>query len=149
MTNVQGFLAACEKVLRSRGGRVTKSRLEVLSLIAAARQPQSQSCIRERLKKSGSKGQVDRVTLLRMLQDFVEAGLLHRLVPSGDYIACSHLSCNHHHHAVLSCEDCGESNEIELTEKSFAPIVAHLHRTHGFLLKNHHFQLFGLCKNCR
>lgn len=95
-------------------------------------------------KMSRGSSPVDRVSLYRNLQVFLERGLIHRVGPSA-YSKCRH-QCSHHGHIILSCQECGKNEEV-----SDHPWVSQLTRDLGktrFFADKSPLWIQGLCRSC-
>lgn len=51
----------------------------------------------------------------------------------------------HHHHMV--CDKCGRT--IEIRSEAIEGLILHLAEQHSFTVQQHHFELTGLCEDCR
>lgn len=131
-----------KQVLKNHGFRVTGNRVGVLEFLATQKHPIGVEVIAKKFPK------LNQTTIYRMLNDFVEKGIV-----AGHELGHGHLDYElatdgHHHHAV--CKDCGLVEEIHACEescdlsekikavsKSFAEIES---QTTTF---------FGTCKSCK
>jgi len=132
-----------EHRLRDHGLRVTSTRLAVLDLLQHSVKALSQGDVERALPD-----QADRVTLFRVLQNFEEAGLAHRVMDAhgvARYASCdSTCSSGHHHdvHAHFRCTDCGDVYCLEAVPLPQVKVPK------GFKLKESHLELEGSCKAC-
>lgn len=139
MKKQAGFKA--EAILRGAGLRCTGGRLSILKILCAAKSPLTGEQIGCAL---GSK-RPNRVTIYRVLERFVEAGLVHRAYM--DKRArhfelawnCTESQCHPH----FTCEHCGRTHC--LTEFSL-PMVKGLKK--GFVVHRQQVRLEGLCPLC-
>lgn len=145
---IQTYIKEAKKRLRASGGRITPSREEALRLIFSTQKPLGANEIKDKLNSALAKP-IDGATVFRMLNAFVESGLVHRLDESSSYIACKHFACSHGYHVVLSCRKCGGVEEIEMPEKIFEESRRFCAENHAFKLSDKHGQLEGVCKNCQ
>jgi Fur family ferric uptake transcriptional regulator len=93
-------------------------------------------------------GDVDRVTLYRILSAFEEKGIIHKVFDlngTANYAIC-HDDCNEHHHhdehLHFNCTNC--KNVYCLDELDMPPIVLPA----GFKLEKLNFSATGLCPKC-
>lgn len=131
----------CLELLRSAGLRRTKPRIAILSVLLSAGKPQTAEAIAGKL----ARGRLNKVTIYRSLESFVEAGLVHKAFlhkriwhfePADN---CSASQCHPH----FTCTDCGDTHclpEITLPMATNPPS--------GFVIGRQRVQLEGLCPKC-
>lgn len=150
MAKVDSFQEMCVKTLKESGARLTKPRLALIDCLANAKVALSPKEIFQRteslLEKSES---IDTVTVYRILDRFAELGLVHRVSPNGDYIACTHLSCATSPHIMTRCIHCQAAAEMHIPEDIIAPLLWFMRTQKKFEPKEHLFQLDGVCEICR
>lgn len=89
-----------------------------------------------------------RATVFRALELFARLGIVDRLDDNAgapQYRVCLTDRNTDHHH--LLCVRCRAGVEVEDTE--IEPLLAALSARRGYLLTQHHLELFGLCPSCR
>lgn len=118
--------------------RRTPARLALLQVLSDATRAMSHADVEAALASP-----IDRVTLYRSLDSFVEAGLLHKQV-GADRISRFALvdGVDHEAHAHFHCDDCGSL--YCLPQKP--PRVAHL--PEGFAAEGAMLQIHGRCPQC-
>src|SRR4051812_33745361 len=131
-----------EHLLKRHQLKRTEARLRVLSLLVnkktATSQPDLESVI----------GDVDRVTLYRILNAFEEKGIIHKVFDlngTANYAICSSDCDEHNHndeHLHFNCTNC--KNVYCLDELDMPPIVLPA----GFELERLSFSATGLCPKC-
>jgi Fur family ferric uptake transcriptional regulator len=131
-----------EHLLKRHQLKRTEARLKVLSLLVnkkvATSQPDHESVI----------GDVDRVTLYRILIAFEEKGIIHKVFDlngTANYAICSSDCDEHDHHDEhlhFNCTNC--KNVYCLDELDMPPIVL----PNGFKLERLSFSATGLCPKC-
>lgn len=133
-----------EQILRENNIANTDSRRKILALFLGQDAALVHSDIEEKMG-----GALDRVTVYRTLQTFLEKGLIHT-IPSSDnairYALCkSGCSEGHHHdnHVHFICDECGNTTCLE---KVSAPSVK---LPRGFKGKQVDVVVSGICKDCR
>lgn len=133
-----------EQLLKENNLSNTDSRRKILELFLAHSGALAHSDIE---KKMG--GSLDRVTVYRTLQTFLEKGLIHS-IPTSDnsirYALCkSDCSEGHHHddHVHFVCDECG--NTVCL-ENVTTPVVK---LPRGFKGKQVEVVISGTCKDCK
>ncbi|MBE8714556.1 Fur family transcriptional regulator [Sphingobacterium hungaricum] len=130
-------------VLRENKLKVTQPRLRVLDLINAKQTAISQP---ELEKVVGT--EIDRVTLYRILANFEEKGILHKIFDlngTATYALCStNCSQDHHHdqHAHFICSSC---NSIFCLEEISLPTIK---IPSNFKLQEVAVNAVGLCDKC-
>ncbi len=132
------------EILKQYNLSVTDSRKTILDLFLKTEGALAHADI-ENLTRST----LDRVTVYRTLQTFVEKGLIH-MVPTTDnallYALCSH-ECNggHHHddHVHFVCTTC---NTTTCIDEVTVPVVK---LPRGFKLSKASMVIEGTCKKCK
>jgi Fur family ferric uptake transcriptional regulator len=130
-----------EKLLKQTGLRKTRQRIGILKVLARAKQPLTQEQIGNKLRKAAP----NKVTIYRCLEDFIEAGLVHRAYlhdrtehyELGDN--CTELQCHPH----FTCTNCGE---IFCLKGLFPPLTKGLKK--GFVVHRQQVRIEGLCSAC-
>ncbi|WP_028297626.1 Fur family transcriptional regulator [Olivibacter sitiensis] len=131
-------------LLRKNKLKVTNPRLQVLQIMsereAAISQPELEKMVG---------GDIDRVTLYRVLSTFEEKGIIHKILDlqgTATYAVCSS-SCNdrehHDEHVHFSCEIC---NKVYCLPESIYPNIA---APKGFLVKHVTINAIGICRYCQ
>lgn len=130
-------------VLSTHQLRVTSNRLKVLELMYQKEYAISQQELTEALPPS-----FDRVTLYRILNQFEENGIIHKVInPDGQqvYAVCSH-ECDHTHHADehfhFYCESCEKTYCLEDVKIPSPELPL------GYTLQSLNINGKGVCKDC-
>jgi Fur family ferric uptake transcriptional regulator len=84
-------------------------------------------------------------TIYRTLKLLRESGLCRELKLDDDTKRYEHLY-GHEHHDHIICTSCGRL--VEVLEPEIEKLQEKLAKTHGFLIKNHKLEMYGLCKRC-
>ena len=89
------------------------------------------------------------MSVYRILNFLVEAGLVHRLETTNQYIACSHIACDHAHQIpqFLICNNCQQVTEVGLHKTLVDELKLSVEGS-GFQLSSQQLELRGLCKRC-
>ncbi|HYF03513.1 MAG TPA: transcriptional repressor [Patescibacteria group bacterium] len=120
--------------------RNTPAKQAIFSLLEESKTALSQDAIEQKLA-----GQMDRVTIYRVLHSFCEDGLTHRITSDdGKYYFALCRKCNGkhhlHNHFHFRCLQCGKveclKEEVEVTVPN------------GYTLENANCWLSGYCKDC-
>ncbi|MCC6137856.1 MAG: transcriptional repressor [Bdellovibrionaceae bacterium] len=139
-------VAVLEK-LKSAGHRVTKSRLQVLSVLEATKKALSPADIFQLTSKKGE-AELDRVTVYRILEAFEELEIVHP-VGNGRYIYCAHQTCGHERHFIAICTKCGETSEVGASTEFSDSLTTLLKKKIDFKMTSEFFVVRGLCKKCQ
>jgi Fur family transcriptional regulator, ferric uptake regulator len=129
--------------LSAAGERVTRQRLIVADILAAAGRQLTAGELYERVR--AAEPSLGRATVFRTVDRLVEAGVARRLELEGHvyaYIACQP---EHHHH--LSCTSCGRVEEIP--ESWVQPIADRASRRLDFEIDDGRLDFYGRCAECR
>jgi Fur family ferric uptake transcriptional regulator len=87
----------------------------------------------------------DPATIFRMMNDFLQKGITKEVQLGKGKSSYELANKGDHHHLV--CETCGK---IEAVLDNVVPeMEKELQKRHGFLIKRHSLEFFGLCKNCQ
>ena len=111
---------AAETLLAERGARVTPARTAALACLLEAREALTHHDVEKRLAKHGD---VDRVTLYRVLEWLTAEGLAHKV--SGDDRVWRFSAAGHdlpgHAHAHFQCSECGK---VVCLDEARVPAIA-------------------------
>lgn len=128
--------------IRDKGLKVTPSRLNVINELAGSHMAYSHAELEALFSK------MDRVTLYRILKDFEDAGLVHKIVDVQGvtrYALCKHSCPDEHHadeHVHFNCSGC---HKMFCLEKVHVP---ELKMPVGFKMVGLQTLIYGLCKKC-
>jgi Fur family ferric uptake transcriptional regulator len=103
--------------------------------------PGNAKTIFEAIEKKGS---IDKVTVYRILNSFVEAGLVRRIDFRRGHALYEITTREHHHHII--CEECKKVSHIEcnLTE-----LQKQVKKSANFaVIRDHALEFFGTCSSC-
>jgi len=130
------------EILKRNNLKHTKQRVRVLEDISANATAISQPTLEKKLGK-----EIDRVTLYRILNTYVDKGILHRIVDvngTANYAICSSdCSAGRHHdeHVHFNCTTC---NKIYC----LATKVPEITISEGFKAEAINLIAYGVCKDC-
>ena len=128
-------------VIHKLGLRMTSQRQQIYA--AVSDHPQSVAQIDATLKKQGMT--VDTVTVYRTVERFCALGLITRTQFQDGTMMYERNEKNHHHHHLI-CDVCGKIEDIQIDEKR---LLTKMPQTHGFQIRSHTLEFFGLCKKCQ
>ena len=134
-----------EARLRDVGQRYTEGRRVLVERLAAAAQP---STIPELLD---APPRLPQSSAYRNLEVLTQAGVVHRIVGSGDFarFELAEDLTEHHHHLI--CSKCGSVEDFTAPpslERTLVKAVHDIAEAHGFAADQHRLDLIGLCVNC-
>ena len=148
-TDHSAYLEVCKKVLKENDARLTQPRLAVASCLVDADKPLSPRELLESISSDKSLPEVDKVTVYRILEAFLDYGLVHQVGPKGAYVPCTHVSCSKGFHVLTRCMECGATNESHLPEELAGSLKAHLKKSLKFSPTEHVMQIDGHCRKCK
>ena len=124
--------------LRKKGLKVTDSRMMLFGIL------EKSGCDPQTADEIHKISKLDKVTVYRTLESFVEAGLVQQ-VEFRDGVARYEIKHGHHHHVL--CTKCGAIADVgdcleEAGVKSFE-------KKTGFTIASHALEFFGICRKCR
>lgn len=139
-----------ETILKTHNLRKTPVRLGVLEVLATEKHPLDANDIIDKLPKH-----IDRVTVYRTLNTFVEKNIVHRVrgedrswrYAAGEPTGHGEHKQAGHHHAHFVCDDCGEVECLEDTEipQNF---VKSMNVESAYRVKYPEVTLHGSCPKC-
>lgn len=131
------------EILKRNNLKHTKQRIRVLEDISANTTAISQPKLEKKFGK-----EIDRVTLYRILNTYVDKGIVHRIVDlngTANYAICSSAcSAGHHHdeHVHFNCKTCNKVFCLP-TKVPEINIIA------GFTAESVHLIAYGICNECK
>ncbi len=145
---IQQTLQVAQKQCQQQGLRFTEKRSNVLQLILHEDKPLSAYDIMDAYKARYNEN-ISAVSIYRMLDFLIHAQFVHKILSSSQYIACSHIRCQHKHEApkLLICDRCHQVEEVSLS-KSLASELELKIATTGFTLHRQQLELHGVCTRC-
>jgi Fe2+ or Zn2+ uptake regulation protein len=128
------------KTLQQKGYRFTKQRQQIFDSLTSS--PQSVEEIIASLRNKDIS--IDRVTVYRTLDCFVDLGIVGK-TQFKDKTAKYELVtvANHHHHLV--CDKCGSVEDIPLDDSI---LLKRVRKQTDFQVNSHSLEFFGICANC-
>ncbi len=149
INKIERILTKVEHDCLQSGLRLTKKRRNVLQILLQEEEPLSAYDIVERYKKTIAEP-LSAMSAYRMLDFLLAAGLVHKLETTNQYLACSHIICEHQHQIpqFLICDQCHKVEEVGLCKQLLDELKASIENT-GFSLLSQQLELHGLCANCK
>lgn len=134
---------------QSLGERLTPKRERLLTLLLSADEPKSAyDLIADYDAQFGDAPPA--MSVYRMLNFLVDAGLVHKLATTNQYMACSHIACEHAHQVpqFLICDECHAVEEVGMPRTLLEQLKASAGEA-GFDMGNQQLEVHGRCRRCR
>lgn len=138
-------ITRAHQICAKRGVRLTPLREDVLRVLLSTHQAVGAYEIIDKLNDQGRK--LAPISVYRILEVLLQAGLVHRLESKNAFFACL---ANHHPEkpvVVLVCERCQRVAEAEAIDVWSG--IKSMTKEHDFLLSDTILEIKGLCSNCR
>lgn len=130
-----------ENLLREKGLKATKGRLEVLKILKEARRPMSAAQVFHEVPKDMC---ASLSTIYRILNQLTEADILQASLQQDESTYYEYRNEEHRHYIV--CSRCGKLAPID--DCPLDALEKHILRSTGYTITGHHFQLEGICPDC-
>lgn len=145
---VQQSLEGAERACRTQGLRLTDKRKRLLTSLLKASGPISAYDLAHHYRADHSE-ELPVMTVYRMLDVFIDAGVVHKLRSTNRFMACRHMACDHPHAATqfLICDSCGIVREMDFADAEISKLNQKA-RSSGFHLYQEQLELHGLCDRC-
>ena len=143
------IIAKAEKLCKESNVKLTEKRRNILSvLLSKDGKPMSAYDVAD-LYKDYFENAIQVMSVYRMLDFLVEENLAHKLESTNQYIACSHIACEHEHRAAqfLICDECQTVDEVMLQDEVKSAIYKSV-ANKGFHIQQSQLELHGLCDRC-
>jgi Fur family ferric uptake transcriptional regulator len=128
----------------AKGLRSTRQRDIILDIFLSTHQHVSVEELYLKIKSSHPG--IGHATVYRTLRLFTESGLAREIHLHDGQTRYEHIMAGEHHdHLVCTCCDSIIEFEDETIEKLQDAVAA----LHGFQIKSHKMEIYGLCANCR
>jgi Fur family zinc uptake transcriptional regulator len=133
-----------ESACARKGLHLTPLRREVLAILAESSSPLGAYAIIDQLSRRAAKP-IAPPTVYRTLDFFLDQGFVYKIESRNAYAPCEHLG-HAHHGALLLCEKCGRSDEIE--DAKLDRLLQEAAARAGFAPHRQMVELVGLCRDC-
>jgi Fur family transcriptional regulator, zinc uptake regulator len=133
-----------ESACARQGLQLTTLRRQVLTILAESSAPLGAYAIIDQLSRLEHKA-IAPPTVYRTLDFFLEHGFVYKIESRNAYAPCEHLG-HAHHGALLLCERCGRSDEIE--DVKLDRLLQEAAARAGFAPHRQMVELVGLCRDC-
>lgn len=128
----------------SKGLRSTRQRDIILDIFLSTHQHISVEELYLKIKSSNPS--IGHATVYRTLKLFTEAGLAREILLHDGQTRYEHVLAGEHHDHLV-CTSC--NSIIEFEDETIEKLQKDIAARHGFLIKNHKMEIYGLCANCR
>ena len=142
--NAARWRAQVESACAERGLHLTPLRRQVLAILAESSAPLGAYAIIDQLSRRERKP-VAPPTVYRTLEFLLDHGFVYKIESRNAYAPCEHLG-HAHHGALLLCEKCGRSDEIE--DAKLDRLLQEAAARAGFAPHRQMVELVGLCRDC-
>jgi Fur family zinc uptake transcriptional regulator len=139
-----GWQGQVESACDREGLHLTPLRRQVLAILAESSSPLGAYAIIDQLSRREGKP-VAPPTVYRTLDFFLEHGFVYKIESRNAYAPCEHIG-HAHHGALLLCEKCGRSDEIE--DVKLDRLLQEAAARAGFAPHRQMVELVGLCRDC-
>jgi len=136
--------AQVESACARQGLHLTPLRRQVLAILAERSAPLGAYAIIDQLSRREGKP-VAPPTVYRTLDFLLEHGFIYKIESRNAYAPCEHLG-HAHHGALLLCEKCGRSAEVE--DAKLDRLLQEAAARAGFAPHRQMVELVGLCRDC-
>jgi Fur family ferric uptake transcriptional regulator len=130
--------------IRGKNLRHSEQRIQVLEVFLKSEKHLSADELYRMVKKKNPS--IGTATIYRTLKLLRESGLCRELKFDDGTTRYEHLY-GHEHHDHLICTSCGKL--VEALDPEIEKMQIKLAKAHGFYIKNHKLEIYGLCKKCR
>ena len=141
-------VTTAQKTCSEAGVRLTRKRQQVLLTLLRSPTPLSAYELIDRYRDYFEEN-LPAMSMYRILDFLVQEKLAHKLDTTNQYLACSHITCDHAHEQpqFLICDKCRSVREIGLGSELINELRASVERS-GFRLHDRQLELHGICKDC-
>lgn len=133
-----------EETCAAKGLQLTALRRRVFAELAAANAPLGAYDLVERL---GRERRMAPISVYRVLDFLIEAGLIHRIVTRNTYLPCHHADAGHDATVFLVCTRCGGVDEVSAPD--VARGVSGTAAAAGFKPVGSAVEVAGECAECQ
>lgn len=128
----------------AKGLRSTRQRDIILDIFLSTHQHVSVEELY--LKIKASHPGIGHATVYRTLKLFAEAGLAREILLHDGQTRYEHVLAGEHHDHLV-CTGC--NNIIEFENETIEKLQDEIAARHGFLIRSHKLEIYGLCAACR
>lgn len=146
---IEQILIKAHSACQQSGGRLTDKRRNVLLVLLRAQMPLSAYEIVDKYKEQFDDN-IPAMSVYRMLNFLLEADLVHKLETTNQFLACSHIACEHKHEVpqFLICDKCHAVSEVSVHQQIISELKNSIEKT-GFMMASQQLELHGICPSCQ
>ena len=133
-----------EDYIRSKNLRHSEQRIQILEVFLKSEKHLTADELYRMVKKKNPS--IGTATVYRTLKVLRESGLCRELKLDDGTTRYEHLY-GHKHHDHLVCTHCGSL--VEVVDPEIEKMQIKLAKAHGFYIKSHKLEMYGICKRCR
>lgn len=143
--NLDTLVAQAQAVCEKRGARLTKTRAEVLKLLANHDGAIGAYDLLAELQKLDAAAKP--ATIYRALDFLSQQGFVHKIESINAFVMCHHISDCNHPVQLLICDECGHVEEIQSNNLDLA--IRAMADASGFTISHQIVEAHGLCQSCQ
>lgn len=128
----------------AKGLRSTRQRDIILDIFLSTHQHVSVEELYLKIKSSNPG--IGHATVYRTLKLFAESGLAREILLHDGQTRYEHVVAGEHHDHLV-CTGCNAI--IEFEDETIEKLQNEIALRHGFLIKSHKMEIYGLCANCK
>jgi Fe2+ or Zn2+ uptake regulation protein len=144
-TNASTYVQRGLDALRANGLRITQTRRAVLQTLGEAAEALSPYAIHSRIKDA--QGQIDVVSVYRILETLQTLDLVHHVGLADGYRACGLDHAHESHSQHMICRDCRKVVEVDLPKDVVAHSLSSAAKA-GFHGAQVHLEILAVCDDC-
>lgn len=133
-----------KEVLTKKGVKNTKHRNSILEILENTNKPLSADEIFLILRKTNSS--ISLSTVYRIMDKLIEKNIVVKTCLLNSSKAIYEINKKEHNHYII-CIKCNKIVEIE--DCPFEELEKKIKNRTGFEIKNHKFEIYGYCENCK
>lgn len=148
-SDIDQIIKKSQEVCKLAGIKLTTKRKNVLIVLLNSTIPLSAYEIAEKYREHFNES-LPVMSVYRMLDFLIQGELVHKLESTGQYMSCTHITCNHEHEIpqFLICDRCHAVKEVGIKKKLLTELTHSIQAT-GFTLANQQLELHGFCEHCQ
>jgi len=128
--------------IRDKGLRITAARVAVLDVLSTSLKPLDISGIVAQISRR--KVDADQATIYRIIENFIDKGLVTKLQFQEKKFYYE-IKGEEHHHAI--CSKCGKIEDV--SKCNIKRLEREISKSMGFVVEKHSLEFYGLCTNCK
>lgn len=141
-------LEQAERHCRDHGVKLTSKRKQVLETLLESGKAISAYDLVAQLRRQRAL-ELPPMTVYRILDFLQKENLVHKLLSTNKYVACSHITCDHAHDVsqFLICGQCDKVKEVGVGRSIITALREQVERAQ-YRLQSEQLELYCLCNDC-